>query len=341
MTHYYQGLPIQTVRESVIMPNATGQRYTQSRQKWSANEDALIIQLRGRNMIWEDISQRLPGRSPVACRLRYQNFLEKHSKWDEERKNELARIYETLKPQMWAKVAKEMAIPWRAVEAMHWLLGADEMARRAGAVPFSIAAANEIGSNRSSPSHSRVHHQPQGSMPGDFRDPLPETLHNGNSPMPTNTWTMASCQGFFPLLPQLPMIQNSAAGQNVPGLSSIQNQPLPRLAGMLPGIAELTSCVGPYIAPASVPNMGFKTEEDEDESDSRTVVTVEDTEIQEHFKIDECAASANRAFNEIEGFLENATSRMLDCIRQAMLIIVRMDTVVALVMLRIIGATGS
>lgn len=32
---------------------------------------------------------------------------------------------------MWALIAKEMAIPWRAVEAMHWELGEQEMACRA------------------------------------------------------------------------------------------------------------------------------------------------------------------------------------------------------------------
>ena len=40
---------------------------------------------------------------------------------------------------MWAQVAKEMGIPWRAAEAMHWQLGEREMARRAGVVPFSLS----------------------------------------------------------------------------------------------------------------------------------------------------------------------------------------------------------
>lgn len=41
---------------------------------------------------------------------------------------------------MWSKVAEEMAIPWRAAEAMHWQLGEQEMARRAGVVPFSLSS---------------------------------------------------------------------------------------------------------------------------------------------------------------------------------------------------------
>src|SRR5271156_5357390 len=42
------------------------------------------------------------------------------------------------KPEMWAKVAEELAVPWRAAEAMHWQLGEADMARRAGVVPFSL-----------------------------------------------------------------------------------------------------------------------------------------------------------------------------------------------------------
>ncbi|KAI9883769.1 MAG: hypothetical protein M1823_004448 [Watsoniomyces obsoletus] len=108
--------------------------------KWSAEEDALIIELRGRSMKWEDISKRLPGRSAISCRLHYQNYLERRSEWDDDRKNKLARLYERFKAEMWSKIAEEMSIPWRAAEAMHWQLGEQDMARRAGVVPFSLSS---------------------------------------------------------------------------------------------------------------------------------------------------------------------------------------------------------
>ena len=41
---------------------------------------------------------------------------------------------------MWAIIALEMKIPWRAAEAMHWQLGEEEIARRAGTVPFSLSS---------------------------------------------------------------------------------------------------------------------------------------------------------------------------------------------------------
>jgi hypothetical protein len=61
--------------------------------KWGQEEDNLIIELRGTGMKWEDIAKHFPGRSAIACRLRYQNYLEKRAVWDEEKKNKLARLY--------------------------------------------------------------------------------------------------------------------------------------------------------------------------------------------------------------------------------------------------------
>jgi hypothetical protein len=77
---------------SQSIPGETPPKKKQS--KWTADEDREIIDLRGRGMKWEDISKRLPGRSAISCRLRFQNYLERRSEWDEEKKNKLARLYE-------------------------------------------------------------------------------------------------------------------------------------------------------------------------------------------------------------------------------------------------------
>ncbi|ENH61239.1 hypothetical protein FOC1_g10016053 [Fusarium oxysporum f. sp. cubense race 1] len=184
-------------------PHATDQPPVKKQSKWSPEEDALIIELRGRNMKWEDISKRLPGRSAISCRLHYQNYLERRSEWDEERKNKLARLYERFKPEMWAKVAEEMAVPWRAAEAMHWQLGEADMARRAGVIPFSLAAVNVEGNNshRSSPSRSHIHSQPQVSMPRDLGAPSPRVVYNRPPPMPASSRTMVPRRESIPLSP--------------------------------------------------------------------------------------------------------------------------------------------
>lgn len=62
--------------------------------KWSKEEDAVIIKLRGGGMKWKNISKKLPGRSATSCRLHYQNYLERRSEWTEDRKDRLAQLYE-------------------------------------------------------------------------------------------------------------------------------------------------------------------------------------------------------------------------------------------------------
>ncbi|RPB00071.1 hypothetical protein L873DRAFT_1805853 [Choiromyces venosus 120613-1] len=76
------------------LPEAAQTSPAKKQSKWSADEDAKIIDLRGRGHKWEDISRELPGRSAISCRLHYQNYLERRSEWDEDRKNRLARLYE-------------------------------------------------------------------------------------------------------------------------------------------------------------------------------------------------------------------------------------------------------
>jgi hypothetical protein len=71
-----------------------GSSRAKARAKWSSEEDTLIINLRGKDLRWEDIAKQLPGRSATACRLHYQNYLEKDVDWDEDRKDHLARVYD-------------------------------------------------------------------------------------------------------------------------------------------------------------------------------------------------------------------------------------------------------
>ncbi|SPO03429.1 related to DRPLA protein [Cephalotrichum gorgonifer] len=221
--------------------------------KWSAEEDALIIELRGSGMKWEDISRRLPGRSAISCRLHYQNYLERRSEWDEERKNKLARLF---KPEMWAKVAEEMAVPWRAAEAMHWQLGEAEMARRAGVVPFTLSSANAIdtpGHRRNSPPRGYTHAQP-GNLPRDTG--VSARYGRGHVvPLPPGR-TMSGRQDSIPTRPS-PLPPDAADRPPMtdlgpaPGLAPIHLPAVQgRGSGMLPGIAELTTGVSPFSTPA-------------------------------------------------------------------------------------------
>ncbi|PPJ58595.1 hypothetical protein CBER1_03489 [Cercospora berteroae] len=130
-------------------PSETPAKKKQS--KWTADEDRSIIELRGNGMKWEDISKHLPGRSAISCRLRFQNYLERRSEWDEEKKNKLARLYERFKKDMWEKISKEMQLPWRAAEAMHWQIGEVEMAQRANVPVFHLAGQQGSGAAQAGP----------------------------------------------------------------------------------------------------------------------------------------------------------------------------------------------
>ncbi|KAL5118825.1 hypothetical protein ACEQ8H_003328 [Pleosporales sp. CAS-2024a] len=132
------GSPPQALKRQASQTPLPDESPAKKQSKWTPEEDNLTIELRGQGMKWDDIAKRLPGRSSISCRLRYQNYLEKRAIWDEEKKNKLARLYARFKDQMWQKVATEMGIPWRSAESMHWQLGEQEMSARANAPVFQL-----------------------------------------------------------------------------------------------------------------------------------------------------------------------------------------------------------
>ncbi|ROT40283.1 myb-like DNA-binding domain-containing protein [Sodiomyces alkalinus F11] len=246
------------------MPPHVADSPAKKQSKWSPEEDALIIELRGSGMKWEDISKRLPGRSAISCRLHYQNYLERRSEWDEERKNKLARLYERFKPEMWAKIAEEMAVPWRAAEAMHWQLGEADMARRAGVVPFSLASASVDqgqGGARNTPSRRHAHSQSQGSVPRELSGATPRYGRAaGISPLTGGRTLTSRRESLLPPLslppPPTPPPIVADPNEGLPmgaagsGLPPIHSHPPPRGQDSLPGLAELTTGVSPYNTPA-------------------------------------------------------------------------------------------
>ncbi|KAI1388765.1 uncharacterized protein F4822DRAFT_429380 [Hypoxylon trugodes] len=216
--------------------------------KWSKEEDALIVQLRGSGMKWDDISRRLPGRSPISCRLHYQNYLEKKIDWDEEKKNKLARLYERFKGDMWARVGEEMEIPWKAAESMHWKLGETDMAARAGVTktfPLKTEAEGSQNGTRTSPRHAHSHSQ--GNISRDATTPR----GYGRGGTSSLNGPLASRREAVPNLSLYPKPITDNYGYHAPHgmpLAPLKNQPT--RPGMLPGVAELTTGASPYSTPA-------------------------------------------------------------------------------------------
>ncbi|KAI2610970.1 uncharacterized protein GGS25DRAFT_175809 [Hypoxylon fragiforme] len=228
------------------MPPHSSESPAKKQTKWSSDEDRLIIELRQSGMKWEDISKKLPGRSAISCRLHYQNYLEKRCEWDEEKKNKLARLYERnrFKSEMWAGVAGEMGMPWRAVEAMHWHLGDQEMTRRAGTTPFQLAASASEGGSRSSSRHTHSHSQGNIS-----RDSGTGKGYSRGNTVPSSRPLASRRESVPPHLSIYAERSPESYGYPQP-LAPIKTRDRQPPSGVLPGIAELTTGVAPYSTPA-------------------------------------------------------------------------------------------
>ncbi|KAK3305055.1 uncharacterized protein B0T15DRAFT_397702, partial [Chaetomium strumarium] len=259
--------PGSSVAKRSMSPH-TLQTPARKQSKWSAEEDALIIELRGSGMKWDDISKHLPGRSVISCRLHYQNYLERRSEWDEERKNKLARL---LKQDMWQRVAKELQVPWRAAEAMHWQLGEADMAIRAGVVPFSRNIATNVSQGpRGVPptlhAHSQSHDfaslsprytaiptsgQPQSSrgeslppcLPSPRNRLLPPLIPTSDQPLPFRGESLPRRP---PSPPDYGYIPGPASLVQTAPLGGDPGQPGAGRPGLLPSVAELTAGVRCY-----------------------------------------------------------------------------------------------
>ncbi|KAL9000249.1 MAG: hypothetical protein Q9188_005719 [Gyalolechia gomerana] len=151
-------------RTASTSPQESRQANKKPTRQWSKSDSEELLRLRGDNMKWEDVARHFPGRTSTACRLRYQNYLERKYDWTDEKKAKLARLYDrssssaviytlvvgravkteasgclltlcpfSYKHEMWEGISKELQIPWRAVEDMHWVMGQVDMANLAGA----------------------------------------------------------------------------------------------------------------------------------------------------------------------------------------------------------------
>ncbi|KAG6108850.1 hypothetical protein E4U14_003453 [Claviceps sp. LM454 group G7] len=107
------------------------------RRKWTAEEEKLLFQLRAADKTWQEISDHLPGRTVNSCMNHCGDVLRRG--WSHEEENKLARLYERFKPEMWSKIGQELKKPWEEAEEMHWRLGAEGMAKRAGVANLTLA----------------------------------------------------------------------------------------------------------------------------------------------------------------------------------------------------------
>lgn len=123
---------------------------------------------------------------------------------------------------MWARVAEEMAMPWRAVEAMHWQMGEHEMAKRAGVTPFSLTNASSVydSGNIGPRSHSHLRHV--GPAPRLRRESMPpDAAFHGPPQLPSLAELTAGLPAYAapPYQPSDPFhhhLYNHPKGRNTP-----------------------------------------------------------------------------------------------------------------------------
>lgn len=175
---------------------------------------------------------------------------------------------------MWAKVAEEMQVPWRAAEAMHWQIGETEMAKRAGVALFSLNMTpnDSQGPQRMSPTRGHGHSQSQGSLPRDITSmPSPRYGRGGSGSIPPLIPPPMASGGRPVAMRRESMPPRSSYGPPEPidygygrpgpglgpspgfGLAPIQTTGLNQnhgRGGMLPSVAELTTGISPYSTPA-------------------------------------------------------------------------------------------
>lgn len=109
-----------------------------------------------------------------------------------------ANVLHRFKQAMWEMVAKEMGLPWRAIEGIHWEMGREEMASRANVPVFQPHAGGAMPRTQSSPGpRTTPNLAPAPETPGDssggdqraaseFSNHSPPELSNRSPPLALN-----------------------------------------------------------------------------------------------------------------------------------------------------------
>ncbi|KAG5964716.1 hypothetical protein E4U56_002107 [Claviceps arundinis] len=108
------------------------QQQSTHKLRWSGDEEAILLAKYRADLKWSDISIYFPERTTKACEVHYSFLLERCGGWSPELQNELCKVYKRLKQAMWIPIGEAMSVSWERAEEMHWKIGKDAMAERAG-----------------------------------------------------------------------------------------------------------------------------------------------------------------------------------------------------------------
>ncbi|KAI4119663.1 MAG: hypothetical protein LQ345_000461 [Seirophora villosa] len=241
-------------RTAATNPRESRQANKKTTRQWTKWEDKLVLERRQINppVTWDVIAAEIPNRTPIACRLRFQNYLERKAEWTDAVKEQLARLYDRDKQKMWSGIAQELKIPWRAVEYMHWEIGQETMAEIAGARLLHPVRPSDDSAPHGS------------SMQSVFPPGGPPTTQTSFMNTPTSTYSGLPSTAGGPLTqPQLPATTNAtsasrfAPGGEETGFAYHRRNRRPGLPdfqpggsmGPLPSLAEFDRTLQAYASP--------------------------------------------------------------------------------------------
>jgi hypothetical protein len=162
--------------------------------------------------------------------------------------NNMLTTMNRFKKDMWEKISKEMALPWRAAEAMHWQIGEVEMAQRANVPVFHLAG------QQSAPTNA-------GAMPDSRSSTSPGSVSSGPAPVHgyshahthSHSLPQVSHQMHSSISPEQVRMVRRNSGASSPGASSLLRHRAdsarscqtaaytPRSAPALPPLGEITT----------------------------------------------------------------------------------------------------
>ena len=141
---------------------------------------------------------------------------------------------------MWEKISKEMQLPWRAAEAMHWQIGEIEMAQRAN-VPVFHLAGQQPSQAGAAPDRARSTSPPSGgSLP-----PSISYSHTHNHSLPQVSMAQSQSQPLSPVQTRLHRTSSATSPNDLPQLrrraDSARSVPTtsPANRTLLPPVGEL------------------------------------------------------------------------------------------------------
>lgn len=107
-THATHHNPVPPTPQSPIKTG--GQSFSTS--PWSSGSDETLLALRAKGLNWSEIQREFfPGKSPNACRKRYERIMHKRQgarEWNEDRLARLSQGYREMRARIWIPLAQYM-----------------------------------------------------------------------------------------------------------------------------------------------------------------------------------------------------------------------------------------